>query len=170
MLVCCAVTWVICSLFCMCQLMGAFRSHFLLLKIQLSSDVHFSLCGSPHLSFSAFHSLLLLWSFVLPFAHIFSVKLNLVLLSHFMTSHPTPFLFRFNDHYFLNLYRISQARELSQMKYIAFLFLLSFFFLLWQHFPFDLSNKNYGCVNVRGWLTFWTSQRTDKMLPIDFLI
>lgn len=62
----------------------------------------------------------------------------MVLLSHFMTSHPTPFLFCFNDHYFLNLYRISQALELFQTKYIAF---FSFIFYFWQHFLFELSNK-----------------------------
>lgn len=139
-----------------------------------SSDVQFLLCmsriilspcmtlfcSSSYLSFFSFSSRLV-W---------------MVLLSHFMTSHPTPFLFCFNDHYFLNLYRISQLEpELIQTKYIAHFSLLSFFSDSTFHFSNCLTKKNYKCVNVlcvRETLIltcFWTSQRTDNIVADWFL-
>lgn len=127
-----------------------------------SSDVQFLLCmclqSSSLLVWRCFaHHHVCLFSF-------FSRLVWMVLLSHFMTSHPTPFLFCFNDHYFLNLYRISQLEpELIQTKFIAHFSLLSFFSDSTFHFSNCSTKKNYKCVNVlcaRETLIltcFWTS-------------
>lgn len=154
----------------------AVRSHILLfLENQQFRCSIFAVYASNH-PLSLYDAVLLI--IISAFFSFSSRLVWMVLLSHFMTSHPTPFSFCFNDHYFLNLYRISQLEpELIQMKYIAHFSLLSFFF--WQHFPFfELFNKKKTinvwmyCAPARHW--FWRAfellNAQITLLPIDFLI
>lgn len=155
----CAVRWLrVCAI---CDGI-AVRSHILLfLENQQFRCSIFAVYASNH-PLSLYDAVLLII-----ISAFFSFSSRLVwmdLLSHFMTSHPTPFSFCFNDHYFLNLYRISQLEpELIQMKYIAHFSLLSFFSDSTFHFSNCLTKKNYKFVNVlcaRETLIltcFWTS-------------